>query len=44
VGTWNYQDAKDGTWAVKIDRSLVGAVMMRIVDEQGQVVAKASLT
>jgi hypothetical protein len=44
VGTWSYQEAKDGTWAVKIDRSLVGAVMMRIVDQQGLVVAKASLT
>jgi hypothetical protein len=44
VGTWNYQEAKDGTWAMKIDRSLVGAVMMRIVNQQGTVVAKASLT
>ena len=44
VGTWTYQYDKDETWAVHIDRSLVGAVMMRIVNQQGVVVAKASLT
>jgi hypothetical protein len=44
VGSWNYQDSDDGTWAVQIDHSLVGAVMMRIVNQQGVVVAKAALT
>jgi hypothetical protein len=44
VGSWNYQDSDDGTWAVQIDHSLVGAVMMRIINQQGVVVAKATLT
>ncbi len=44
VGSWDYEDAPDGTWAARIDRSLTGAVLMRIVNQQGAVVATASLT
>jgi hypothetical protein len=43
VGSWAYDDSPDGTWTTRIDRSLTGAVLMRIVDQQGTVVATASL-
>jgi hypothetical protein len=43
VGSWDYEDSPDGTWAVRIDPSLTGAVLMRIVDQSGAVVATAAL-
>jgi hypothetical protein len=43
IGSWDYEDNPQGTWAMRIDRSLTGAVLMRIVDQRGAVVATASL-
>jgi hypothetical protein len=43
IGSWDYEDNPQGTWAMRIDRSLKGAVLMRIVDQRGAVVATASL-
>jgi hypothetical protein len=44
VGSWDYEDVRGGVWASGIDRSLTAAVLMRIVDQQGTVMATASLT
>jgi hypothetical protein len=44
VGSWDYGDVRGGVWATGIDRSLTGAVLMRIVDRQGTVMATATLT
>ena len=43
VGSWDYEDSPDGVWAMRIDPSLTGAVLMRIVDQNGAVVATAAL-
>jgi hypothetical protein len=43
IGSWEYDDNQDGTWAMRIDRSLAGAILLRIVDQQGTVVATAML-
>jgi hypothetical protein len=44
VGSWDYRDLHGGVWAVGIDRSLTDAVMMRLRDGHGTVVATAALT
>ena len=44
VGSWDYQGIQSGVWAAGIDRSLTGAVMMRIVDQRGTIMASAALT
>jgi hypothetical protein len=44
VGWWDYQGINGGVWAAGIDRSLAGAVTMRIVDQHGTIVATAALT
>ncbi|MDO8365020.1 MAG: hypothetical protein Q7V88_19175 [Actinomycetota bacterium] len=43
VGWWDYTDVKAGVWAVGVAPSLLDAVGMRILDEQGSVLATATL-
>lgn len=43
VGSWGYDDVKASVWAVGIDLGMLDAVLMRIVDEHGTVLATASL-
>ncbi len=43
VGSWDYGQLHGGAWATGIDRSLTGAVAMRLLDGQGRVVATATL-
>jgi anti-sigma factor RsiW len=44
VGTWNYDEIESGIWAVGIDKPLLDAVAMRVIDEDGSVLATAALT
>jgi hypothetical protein len=39
VGSWTASDAPTGAWAASIDRSLLGAIAMRITAGNGVVVA-----
>jgi hypothetical protein len=44
VGSWSYDEIRTGVWAAGIDKALLDAVSMRIVDEAtGAVVATANL-
>ena len=43
VGSWGYDDVAGKVWAVGIDRALLAAVEMRIVAEDGTVLASAVL-
>ena len=43
AGTWGYADIRTGVWAVGIDTSSLGAVRMRIVSADGDVLATADL-
>ena len=43
VGRWDYGDVRMNIWAVGIDRALLSARAMRVVDEQGEVLATARL-
>jgi hypothetical protein len=43
VGSWGYDDVKSKVWAVGIDSELLHAVTMRIVDDDGAVLATAAL-
>lgn len=44
VGSWAYADVKSNVWAVGIDRDLLDAVQMQIVDADGAVLSTATLT
>lgn len=41
VGRWTYDEVERGAWAVGVDADLLTAVSMRIVDDDGIVVASA---
>jgi hypothetical protein len=43
VGRWDYEDVRMNIWAIGIDRSLLSARLMRVVDDQGTVLASAQL-
>lgn len=43
VGRWTYEDVERGVWAVGIDRRLLNAVRMRVLDADGNVIATAEL-
>jgi anti-sigma-K factor RskA len=43
IGSWSYDDVKGGVWAVGIDDSLLSAVGMELVDDEGAVVATATI-
>lgn len=42
VGSWTYDEVKGGSWAVRIDKSLLQATTMRILADDGRVVATAT--
>lgn len=44
VGSWGYQDVAGGSWATGIDDALLQATAMRIVADDGRVVATAHIT
>ncbi|MBW3668978.1 MAG: hypothetical protein KY443_07160 [Actinobacteria bacterium] len=44
VGSWGYRDVAGGSWATGIDEALLQATAMRIVADDGRVVATAHIT
>jgi hypothetical protein len=44
VGSWSYGEISTGVWAVGIDRNLLDATRMRVVDETDVTIADAELT
>jgi hypothetical protein len=43
VGSWNYDEIEGGAWAAGVSRRALGAVRMRVVSEDGRVIATAQL-
>jgi hypothetical protein len=41
VGSWTYDEIESGVWAAGIDRSLLDAVAMHVIDNDGTVIATA---
>jgi hypothetical protein len=44
VGSWAYDDVEHGVWAAGIDGELLEAVAMRVVDDDGRVIARVIAT
>ena len=44
VGTWTSDEISTGIWAVGLEPALLGAVAMRVVAEDGSILASAALT
>jgi anti-sigma factor RsiW len=44
VGTWTFDEISTGIWAVGLDPALLDAVAMRVVAEDGSILASAALS